>query len=106
MRDLNQCDISQMIVSYRAEINDGQELRDRGLLTEECDVLFLYGLNHKGEKRQLCWLEMSEQHDAELHDLLDSLPVVGVMVIIGAMMERRRSLEDMVSLTKAIKQHR
>lgn len=86
--------------SYRAEINNGQQLRDKGFLSEFCDVLFLYGADNKGSEHQLCWLEMSEAHDAELDELMESLPHSGVMAVVLAMVERRNSLSKLIEAVK------
>lgn len=89
--------------SYRAEINNGQQLRDKGFLSETCDVLFLYGADDEGSEHQLCWLEMSEDHDAELDELMKSLPHSGVMAVVLAMVARRDSLNSMIAIAKAVR---
>lgn len=93
-------------ISYRAEINNGQQLRDKGFLSESCDVLFLYGADDEGSEHQLCWLEMSEAHDAELDELMDSLPRSGMMAVIQAMQERSHALNNMICFMKDIKNSR
>lgn len=92
--------------SYRAEINNGQQLRDKGFLSESCDVLFLYGADVQGNERQLCWLEMSEEHKKELDDLMDELPRAGKVAVIQAMNARSRSLQNMIEVAKAVKRNR
>lgn len=106
MRNVQQCTTAVGILSYRAEITDGQQLRERGLLDESCDVLFLFGADAQGEERQLCWLEMSAKHDGELDELMDELPRDGVIAVVQAMVKRRHSLGNMVNLAKAIKHNR
>lgn len=91
------------IVLYRAEITNGQQLRDKGFLSENCDILFLYGSDDQGTERQICWLEMSEEHDEEMDDLMDELPRAGVIAVIQAMQARSRSLQNMVDLAIAAK---
>ena len=101
MRDIPQCTSAAGILLYRAEITDGQQLRDRGLLDESCDVLFLFCADTQGEERQLCWLEMSAQHDDELDELMDELPRDGVIAVLQAMIDRRNSINGMVEVLKA-----
>lgn len=95
-----------VITSYRAVINNGQQLRDGGLLSESCDVLFLYGSCAPGNERQLCWLEMSEAHDDELDELMNSLPHSGVVAIVRAMSARRESLGCVIDALRVIKEVR
>lgn len=90
-------------VLYRAEITDGQQLRDEGFLSEDCDVLFLYGSDNQGTEHQICWLEMSEAHDEELDEFMNELPRAGVIAVIQAMQARSRSLQNMISLATATK---
>ena len=95
-----------VFLSYRAEINNGQQLRDKGFLSEPCDVLFLYGADDEGSEHQLCWLEMNEAHGAELDELIESLPRIGVMAVVQTMVARTNSLSNMIELAKAAKRNR
>lgn len=106
MPDTCQCKSSTVIASYRAEINNGQRLRDAGFLSESCEVLFLYGSNAGGFERELCWLEMSEAHKEELDDLMDELPSDGVIAVLKAMQARVDSLRNIAATLKLIKQYR
>lgn len=91
------------ISCYRAEINNGQQLRDSGLLSESCDVLFLYGSDASGDERELCWLEMGEAHGEALDELMDELPPAAAIAVIQAMQARSRSLNNMAGLLREIK---
>lgn len=91
------------VFSYRAEINNGQQLRDECFLSESCDVLFLYGADEQGVEHQLCWLEMDDAHTVELDELMESLPHSGVMAVVLAMVARRDSLNSMIAIAKAVR---
>lgn len=97
---------NEHIVSYRAVINDGSELRERGLDVAREDILFLYSTNALGAERELCWLEMNEAHGEELDELMDSLPRSGVMAVVQAMVARSNSLTTMIDSLKTAKHSR
>ncbi|MGN5575833.1 hypothetical protein [Enterobacter sp. Lyrl_3] len=94
------------IVSYRATITTGTQLRERGIDIGFEDVMFLYGTNALGAERELCWLEMNDAHGTELDELIESLPRIGVMAVVQAMVARTNSLSNIIEVAKAAKRNR